>query len=110
MNLEERPIRGIKQWNERVELCREDETRYCLQAVPCARGAEGSLWQRPNVLGSGRNVSDAPSAFPEGGFAEGGLRDAGRHLPLCGAGFCSPKGGCSRRWGRFLLVGLHAEV
>ena len=31
------------------------------------------MGQRPMVLGTGRNVSDAPSIFPEGGFAEGGL-------------------------------------
>ena len=38
---------------------------------------------------TGRNVSDAPSAFPEGGWAVGGLRDAGWHLPLAARVFIS---------------------
>ena len=42
--------------------------------------------------------------FPEGGFAEGGLRGwlafaagSGLAFAACGAGFYFPKGGCSRR-------------
>ena len=58
---------------------------------------------------TGANVSDAPSAFPEGGFAEGGLRDAGWHLPLVARVFISRRGGCSWRWGRFLQAGVLAE-
>lgn len=34
-------------------------------------------------------MSDAPAAFPEGGWADGGLRDAGRHLPLAARVFIS---------------------
>ena len=54
----------------------------------------------------GRNVSDAPSAFPEGGFAEGGLRDAGWHLPLAARVLISRREaarGDGR--GRFFLAG-----
>ena len=61
------------------------------------------------MLGSGRNVSDAPCAFPEGGCAEGGLR-GWLAFAACGAGFYSPKG-CARLSlaGRFLLAGWLAE-
>ena len=56
--------------------------------------------QRPKVLGWGRNVSDAPSAFPEGGFAEGGLAGLVGICRFAARVFISRRGSGMTEWGR----------